>query len=71
MTPDLDKIAHLRKTLIACLLVNCIESYLQDPNTAYLHAQVGYDLHHRWTENSPHKATGLGSLNSSIIEDDR
>ncbi|TVY20324.1 hypothetical protein LARI1_G002100 [Lachnellula arida] len=70
MTPDLDQPAFLRKTLIACLLVNCIESYLQDPNTACLHAQAGYDLLHRWVEKYPHKVTGLGSPNSSIIEDD-
>lgn len=70
LDPNSDQNTFLRKALIGCLLVNCIESYLQDPNTAYLQAQVGHDLLHRWITESANTGTGLGSPNTSVIEDE-
>lgn len=70
IVPSGDNSTFLRKALIACLLVHCIESCLQDLNTAYFQAQVGYELLHKWIAEHPHKETGIGSPNSNIIEDD-
>jgi hypothetical protein len=70
IVPSVDNSNFLRKALIACLLVHCIESCLQDLNTAYWQAQVGYELLHQWIAEYPQKETGIGSPDSSIIEDD-
>lgn len=61
----------LRNTLLACLLVHCIELFLQSPNTAFCQSQTGYALLQKWlAEKQSSRNEGLRSPDSIIIEDE-
>jgi Fungal Zn(2)-Cys(6) binuclear cluster domain/Fungal specific transcription factor domain len=62
-----------RDTLIACLLVVCLENLLGNRHLALLHAQVGFRLLQNWLSKHPYSLpyhSGISSPASHTIEDD-
>ena len=62
--------ATLRKALMACLLVHCIEVYMRSPATGYAQSHAGYKLLQQWLTNNSHHDVGIASPNGSVIEDE-
>jgi hypothetical protein len=61
----------LRKTLLACLLVFCFETFCGNQTTALLHAQSGIDFLRQWQPNEHRSAmAGVQSPEPSLIEDE-
>ena len=59
---------NLRRTLIACLLVFCFETYMGNQVAAITHAQSGISLLHQWK--SPKRTAHIQSPALCVIEDD-
>ena len=70
VTPVPEKTLSLRKALIACLLVYCVEQFLKSPDTAYRQGQSGYALLREWMARKPNRQAGLSSPDSNVVEDE-
>ncbi|KUJ21681.1 uncharacterized protein LY89DRAFT_681114 [Mollisia scopiformis] len=68
--PEPKKCSSLRKALLACLLVYCMEIFLQSPNTAFYQTQAGYSLLQEWISQKSQRNLGIQSPDSTVIEDD-
>lgn len=68
--PEPKKSSSLRKALLACLLVYCIENFLQSPNTAFTQSQTGYSLLQSWISSKSSRNLGIESPDPTSIEDD-
>ena len=61
----------LRKTLLACLLIFCFETFCGNQTSALLHAQSGIDFLRKWQPNQHTSAmAGVQSPEPSLIEDE-
>jgi hypothetical protein len=65
-----DKASSLRQVLLACLLVYCMETFLQSPNTAFIHSRAGCELLQQWVAESPKRDTWISSPCTSVVEDE-
>ncbi|KAE8441165.1 hypothetical protein EG329_005794 [Mollisiaceae sp. DMI_Dod_QoI] len=68
--PESKNTSSLRKALLACLLVYCIENFMQSPNTAFYQSQTGYTLLQEWIASKSQRNLGIRSPDSTVIEDD-
>ncbi|PSS28048.1 hypothetical protein M430DRAFT_15282 [Amorphotheca resinae ATCC 22711] len=60
----------LRKVMIACLLVFCLEHFLDSPNTSTMQGEEGYLLLRRLESRKPHRAAGIASPDVNVVEDE-
>lgn len=72
LTLDATQPANLRHILIGCLLVHCMEIYLQSPESAYQHSATGYSLLLDWIGSQQDKTRSYrwtSSPNTAVVED--
>lgn len=67
---DPDAPSALRKALMACLLVHCIEVYLGSPRNGFNQIGTGYNLLLQWIAKNNKPDAGISSPDPKVIEDE-